>query len=347
MNLTEKQGKRLFKKYDIEIPKQFSIDNIEQEVVVKAQVLSGKRGKSGGIKFATAETIKAVVNEILRKKINGQRVKEVLIEEKLNIDKELYVAITLDRENKGLILVLSLSGGMDIEEVAEKFPERIIKIPITKINKEEIQKFEYDILDIVKKMHSLCKEYDATLVEINPLVLCNDKFIAADSKIVLDDNALFRHPEFSKKEEMTEIEKQASEYGLQYVELDGDIAVIGNGAGLVMATLDVLNYFGGKPANFLDIGGGASIEKMEEALKIVLMKSPKGILINIFGGITKCDDIANGLLEYKKQNNITVPFVVRMIGTNSKKGKEILNQNGIESLDSMEESAKRIMELTK
>ncbi|MFH1455486.1 MAG: ATP-grasp domain-containing protein [archaeon] len=346
MNLTEKQGKELFSKYGIETPKQFTVDNTENEVVVKAQILTGKRGKGGGIKFATLETVKDVVNEILGKEINGHKVNEVLIEEKLNIEKELYCAITLDRENKGLVLVLSLSGGMDIEEVADKFPERIIKIPLNDIENLKIN-FEYDVSEVVKKMFTLTKEYDATLVEINPLVVTSGKLVAADSKVVLDDNALFRHPEFKKEEELTEIENKASQLGLQYVELEGDIAVIGNGAGLVMATLDVLNHYGGKAANFLDIGGGASVEKMEQALEIVLMKKPKGILINIFGGITKCDDIATGLLEYKKQKQLNIPFVVRLIGTNEAEGKQILTQNGIDSLDSMEDSAKKIVEMTK
>lgn len=192
-------------------------------------------------------------------------------------------------------------------------------------------------------------DYDAELVEINPLVLSDDKLTAADSKIIIDDNALFRHPEFldKKQEELTEIEREANKYGLQYVELDGDIAVIGNGAGLVMATLDVINYFNGRAANFLDIGGGASVEMMEKALEIVLMKNPKGIFINIFGGITRCDDIANGIVNYVKKNKIKILMVIRMIGTNDKEGRAILNKNNIHALDSMEECAKTVVGLVR
>ncbi|MBW3021687.1 ADP-forming succinate--CoA ligase subunit beta, partial [Candidatus Woesearchaeota archaeon] len=213
------------------------------------------------------------------------------------------------------------------------------------INKEIKNKEE--IIEIIKNLNRLMKEFDCELVEINPLVLSNGEYIAADSKVVLDDNALYRHPEFKKEEELTDIEKKAAEHGLQYVELDGDIAIIGNGAGLVMSTLDVLKHFGGKPANFLDVGGGASVSVMEKSLEIVLMKKPKGVFINIFGGITRCDEIAQGLVNYIKNNNIEIPMVVRMIGTNEEGGERILNQNGIKSLDSMEECAKNIVEMTK
>ncbi|MBW3003188.1 ADP-forming succinate--CoA ligase subunit beta [Candidatus Woesearchaeota archaeon] len=363
MKLKEYQGKELFRRYGIKTPEGYvvsSVDDVkEQPGVVKVQVLVGGRGKAGGIKVANADNIKDICQELLNMEIKGLKVKELLIEEKINIEKELYLSITVNRGDKCFTLIFSEEGGVDIESVPK---EKIVKVNFydiddvideikNKINdnrtiNKEIKNKE-EIIEIIKNLNRLMKEFDCELVEINPLVLSNGEYIAADSKVVLDDNALYRHPEFKKEEELTDIEKKAAEHGLQYVELDGDIAIIGNGAGLVMSTLDVLKHFGGKPANFLDVGGGASVSVMEKSLEIVLMKKPKGVFINIFGGITRCDEIAQGLVNYIKNNNIEIPMVVRMIGTNEEGGERILNENGIKSLDSMEECAKNIVEMTK
>ncbi|MEA3430127.1 MAG: ATP-grasp domain-containing protein [Nanoarchaeota archaeon] len=352
MKLKEYQGKDLFRKYGIKVPEGYVISSIdelhdEKEAIVKVQLLVGGRGKAGGIKVASAANIKEICTELFNSKIKELPVKELLIEDKVDIEKELYLSITINRADKCLTLIFSEAGGVDIESVPK---DQIVKINFFKIEDavEDINKKinNEKIIEIIMNLHKLMTELDCELVEINPLFLSEGKYIAGDSKVILDDNALYKHPEFKKEEELTEIEKKATEYGLQYVELDGDIAIIGNGAGLVMSTLDVLKYFGGKPANFLDVGGGASVEKMERSLEIVLMKNPKGVFINIFGGITRCDEIAQGLVNYVNNNNVEVPVVVRMIGTNEKEGLQILKQAGIESLDSMEDCAKKIIEMT-
>lgn len=352
MKLKEYQGKELFKKYRISVPEGHvisSVDDLGQvkgEVVVKVQLLVGGRGKSGGIKIANPENVKDVCSKLFDKEVKGLKVNELLIENKINIEKELYLSITINRSDKCLTLIFSEEGGVDIESVPK---DKIVKVnfyDIQDVLDEVKHKIGNDkIVEIVKNLFRLMKDLDAELVEINPLALSEGEYIAADSKVILDDNALYRHTEFKKEDELTDIEKKAAENCLQYVELDGDIAIIGNGAGLVMSTLDVLDHFGGKPANFLDVGGGASIEKMEKSLEIVLMKNPKGVFINIFGGITRCDEIAQGLVNYVEKIHIAVPVVVRMIGTNEKEGKRILNQAGIKSLESMEECAKKIVEL--
>ena len=365
MNLKEYQGKAIFEKSGIKIPKGFVIQKISdieknlsslssEEYVVKAQILVGGRGKAGGIKLATKDKLKDISKSMLNRQIKGLKVKELLIEEKLNILKEIYLSIIVNRAEKCFTLILSLKGGMDIEELANTNPEEIIRIPVSDFSESVIKdriKEDYveELVNIIKNLWKIMKDYDAELVEINPLVLTPDGLVAADSKIILDDNALFRHPEFieKKKEALTEIEKKANEYCIQYVELDGDIAIIGNGAGLVMATLDVIAHYNGKPANFLDVGGGASVEQMEKSLEICMLKKPKGIFINIFGGITRCDFIAKGLVDYIAKNSIGVPMVVRLIGTNEKEGQEILKKANISSLPSMEECAKKIVELVR
>ncbi|MFH1638616.1 MAG: ADP-forming succinate--CoA ligase subunit beta [Candidatus Woesearchaeota archaeon] len=350
MKLLEHEGKEIFRRYEIDIPKGVVVSSPEmfkglnaEEVVVKAQVLVGGRGKAGGIKFASS-VVKETISSILGMSIKGEAVNEVLVEEKLPIEEELYLAVAVDRTNKCLILLYSTEGGVDIEETALNNPEKILKIPIK--DGSSFASLPKDVQPIAEKLYRISKEMDAELVEINPLVKANGKLIAADAKVIIDDNALFRHPEFSKKKDYTYIEEIAASSGLQYVELKGNIAIIGNGAGLVMATLDVLDYYGGKAANFLDVGGGASVEKMEKALEVALMKNPSGIFINIFGGITRCDEIALGLVNFISSRNVQLPLVVRLIGTNEEEGKKILNENGISSLDSMEECAKKIVELT-
>ncbi len=363
MKLKEYEGKNIFQKNNIIIPKGFVVSSIEEidnlldlpsDIVVKSQILVGGRGKSGGIKFATKDNVKEVCSELLGSKIKDTLVDELLIEEKLNIEKEIYVALTIDRAAKSIKLLLSLEGGVEIEELSLSMPEKIFKTDINSLDRDLLDnflgEFNYNdkLIEIIGSMKNIMINLDAELVEINPLVIHNNMLVAADSKIILDDNALYRHLEFKKgkKSQLTDIEKKADDNGLQYVELDGDVGVIGNGAGLVMATLDVLKYFNLNAANFLDVGGGASVDVMEKALEIVLIKNGlKAVIINIFGGITKCDEIALGIVNYKQKNSLDIPVVIRMIGTNEGKAKQILNENNILTEDSMEEAAKKVNEI--
>lgn len=359
VKLKEYQGKEIFKKYGIPVPKGVvvsSLDGLEEKIkqlrsadlAVKSQILVAGRKKAGGIKFADRDNIKEVASSLFGTKIKDMKVEELLIEEKLEIDKEYFLSLVIDRSDKAIYLIASLEGGVDIEEVSKTHPEKITKISLADEGQIEkaLSKFPNgnEFLTIAKNLYRISKDYDAELVEINPLVKCKGRLIAADSKIIIDDNSLFRHPEFESKIGLTEMEAEAAKYGLNYVELKGDIGVIGNGAGLVMATLDVLDYYGGKAANFLDVGGGASVDRMEKALEIVMTKNPKKILINIFGGITRCDEIAWGIVNYKKKRSIKIPMVVRMIGTNEREAKEVLEKNGICSMDSMEDAIKKVVE---
>ncbi len=347
MKLKEYQGKEILHNYGIRIPDSFLITNhgqikeVQGEVVLKAQVLHGGRGKLGLIQFATQKDVKEKAEQIFKKGI-----KEILVEEKIKPEKEYYLSITIDRSEKKPLLMFSAEGGIDIEDLALKSPEKIKKYYISEdFSPKEVSKELNIESNLIEKVYKIFKDYDAELVEINPLATTEKGLMALDAKIIIDDNALFRH-EFKKDETLTELERKAQEADLSYVELDGNIGIIGNGAGLVMATLDVVNYYKGKVANFLDVGGGADKAKMEKALEIVLMKKPTGIFINIFGGITRCDEIAQGLVEYKKKHKLEIPMVVRMIGTNEKEAKTILKKNKIHFIDSMEKGAKKIVKLT-
>jgi len=348
MKLKEYQGKEIFQEYGIKIPDSFIITNVDQikevkgKVVLKAQVLQGGRGKAGLIQFATKKDVKEKAEEMFSK-----GVKEILVEERLKAKKEYYLSITIDRLEKKALLIFSKEGGMDIEELAEKYPKKIKKYYLDEnFSPKKVSKETKIESGLVEKVYRIFKDYDAELIEINPLALTKKGLVALDSKVIIDDNALYRQ-KFKKDESLTEIEKKAQEADLSYVELEGNIGIIGNGAGLVMSTLDVVNYYGGKVANFLDVGGGASREKMEKALELVLIKKPKGVFINIFGGITRCDEIAQGLVDYKKNHKIEIPMVIRMIGTNEEEAKEILEKNKIHFINSMEEGAKKIVELVK
>ena len=373
MNLKEYQGKDIFRNNGISVLAGYVVSRADSigeklnslrgdEIVVKAQVLTGGRGKAGGIKIVKRSQVQDSVSELIGKDINGFRIKEVLVEEKAALLKEIYVSLAVNRVEKCLSLILCMDGGIDIEEISAKSPEKIITFPIR--GKDDLStidalcknsigvlglepSFATKLADVIRNMHSIAVRYDAELVEINPLALTDRGFVALDAKLVIDDNALFRHPEFAsgKEESLTAIEKEANRFGIQYVELDGDIAIIGNGAGLVMATLDILHHYGGKPANFLDVGGGASVEVMEKSLELCMMKKPKGIFINIFGGITRCDFIAQGIVDFVGRKAIDVSLVVRMIGTNEQEGRRILEGRGISSLSSMEDCAKKIVEL--
>jgi len=269
---------------------------------------------------------------MLGSKVNGEKVNAVLVEEKLDIAKELYLSITVDRFNQNYVLVFSEKGGMDIEEVARTNPKAVKKINFNELDQNKISKIIHDkkVISFANKLWQIVKKENALLAEINPLVITkNKKYIAVDSKIILDDNAL----------NLKQLRKD-----LNYVELEGDIGIIGNGAGLVMATLDSVQEFGGKPACFLDLGGGTGPDVVQKAIRKVL-SNPKvrTLFINIFAGITKCDDIANGIVEYKKQNKINIPISVRMGGTNEKLGREILEKHKIRVGKSMEEGVKQIV----
>ncbi|NVM02478.1 MAG: succinate--CoA ligase subunit beta, partial [Candidatus Helarchaeota archaeon] len=327
----------------------------------KAQVLVGGRGKSGGIKGAdTPKEALSIANTLFKTKIKDQEVKSLLIEKKIDIQNEIYIGITVDRLNHNFIIIFSASGGVEIEELAKTDPEKIIRM--------NFKSYEFDDLDlkrylkainysqeiisqIDKLLHQLWRimnDYDLDLIEINPCILSKDgKLYAADARVNVDDNSIFRHEEFiaRTKEGLTQSEIQVKEKGMSYVELDGDIGIICNGAGLVMSTIDTVRHYGGTPANFLDIGGGATRERILFALKVISSNPRiKGILINIVGGITRCDEIAHGIIEFLKSKK-EISMSIRLVGTREEEGKELLAQHGIPMLETMEEAIKKIIEL--
>ena len=377
MRLLEHQAKAVFARYGIPTPEgrvaktpeeaEAIARELGRPVAVKAQVLVGARGRAGGILFAdTPEEAEEAAGKLLGSEIRGVKVHEVLVEEKLPIARELYMGFTIDRAERSYVAIASPEGGVEIEEVAERFPERIFKHLID----PSVGFRPYHALSLAKRMgysgraalelariftalYRLALDYDAELTEINPLAETEDgRFVAADARLIVDDNALFRHPELAELErppgEESERERLAREAGLGYVELDGDIGIIGNGAGLVMATLDMVALHGGRPANFLDVGGGASAERMVRALDIVLANPRvRVVLINILGGITRCDEIARGILSAMERLGVRKPMVIRLVGTNEAEGRAILERAGISVLDSMEEAARRAVELAR
>jgi succinyl-CoA synthetase beta subunit len=298
--------------------------------------------------------------------IKGTYVQAVWLEEKVSAKKELYFSVTVDRSNRCYVVMVSTEGGVDIEEVAAKSPEKIVKMYVDPAYgfrlyhaRQMSKKLGYsgnqllDLASIFQRFFQMAVEQDAELAEMNPLMEQLDcKFVAADARIIVDDNALYRHPEFKKRPfeeaELTPQEQEAQKSGLAYVKLDGDIGVIGNGAGLVMATLDAIQLQGGRPANFLDVGGGATADMNAIALNIVLSDpNVKVVFINILGGITRCDEVANGILEAKRKFGFTKPMVIRLVGTNEEVGRRLLTDAGIHVLDSMEEAAGKAVELVK
>lgn len=378
MKLFEYEAKSILAKYGIPTPKGGFAANAVQArevagslklpVVVKAQVLVAGRGKAGGILFAgSADEAEKVAGKILGMQIKGIPVRSVWVEEKVDVKKELYFGVTTDRFKQCYVAVASAVGGMEIEDVAAKSPEKVIKVPISPqlglrpfLAREIAKKLGYsggqlsDLGRIFEKLYSVGMDFDAELIEMNPLVETVDgKFVAADARIIVDDNALFRHQEYKKRllegeSELSPQELEAMKNDLAYVKLDGDIGVIGNGAGLVMATLDTIQFYGGKPANFLDVGGGAPSEKTALALKIVLSDPKvKVLFINILGGITRCDEVARGVLEAKRVVGVTKPLVIRLVGTNEEEGRKILTDAGVSVLDSMEEAARKAVEVAK
>jgi len=367
MNIHEYQAKELFRKFDIPIPRgrvTFNVDEAKEiaeelavlPVVVKAQIHAGGRGKGGGVKLADSpEEAAKLAGEILGMTLvthqtgpEGKIVGKVLVEEGLAIEKELYLGVVPDRATASLVFMASEAGGMDIEEVAASTPEKIIKQQV--IPGEGLQPFQARVLayglnlepevvkqfiPLVSKLYNLFMKYDCSLVEINPLVITKDKkLIALDAKINFDDNSLYRQKEIVEYRDLSEedtLEVEASKYHLNYIKLDGNIGNMVNGAGLAMATMDIIKLAGAEPANFLDVGGGASAEMVENGFRIILSdKNVRGVLINIFGGILRCDILARGVVEAANKVGVQVPVVIRMEGTNVKEGRRILDESGLD-----------------
>jgi succinyl-CoA synthetase beta subunit len=373
LDLNEFQGKQVWLKYGIPVPKGVLISKAEQTVsvlrdlkspyMVKAQVRSGGRGKAGAIKaaYSTSEAQKAV-SELLGAKVKDLTVNELLIEEKVSVKKELYLGLVVDRFNRSYVLLSSRMGGVEIDELAMKSPETINRtvvdpqLGIHSFHAVSIAKsLGYsgsqltELSLIIERFFRAFIENDAELAEINPLVETDmGKFVAVDARLLIDDNAIFRHPEYQQQtaEKRSPQQALAEKYNLAYVKLDGDIGVIGNGAGLVMATIDLLHFLGGKPADFLDIGGGANTQTIKAALQIVLDDPEvKSVLVNVLGGITHGDEVANGILEAIKDTKTRKPLVVRLVGTNEKEGQKILMAGGVNVMTSLDGAAKRAVEL--
>jgi len=375
LKLFEYEAKQIFAKYGLPTPQGFLAKTakearefaslINAPVAVKSQILVAGRAKSGGILFAeTPVEAERATQQLLERKIKGVKVQSVWVEEKIAIKKELYFGITVDRANRCYVAVASAEGGVDIEELAQTAPGKIVKLIINSVYgfrtyhaRQIAKKLGYvgnqmtDLASVFLRQYKVAMDTDAELAEMNPLVeTANGKFVAADTRLIIDDNALFRHQEFKSRSmeeaELTPQELQAQKNGLAYVKLDGDVGIIGNGAGLVMATLDAVQIFGGRPANFLDVGGGASADMTAVALDIVLSDPDvKVVFINILGGITRCDEVANGILEAQKRVGLTKPMVIRLVGTNEEEGRRILTDAGIHVLDSMEEAAQKTVEI--
>ena len=368
MKLHEYQSKRLFAKYDIPIPKGDVASTPEKakqiakdlggRVVVKSQVLVGGRGKAGGIKLAKNPNEAAkIASDILYMHIKGLPVRKVLIDEAANIESEIYLGITTDRTAHKPVIMASAEGGVDIEEVAEKTPNKIIRAHIDplmgimshnalnlSIGIELPRKLWDEFEDIAFGLWYAYSQNDATLAEINPLVITSEgHLLAVDGKMVIDDNAIYRHPELDEMRDMDvedEIELDAKLHGLTYIKMDGNIGCMVNGAGLAMATMDIIKHFGGEPANFLDIGGGAGEEKVATALRIILAdKNVTTVLFNIFGGITRCDLVAKGILQAMKEVKPKVPMVVRLAGTNAEEGRALLAKADMVTAETLAEAA--------
>ena len=386
MNIHEYQGKEVLRKYGVTVPNgkvAFSVEEAvcaakklgSQVCVVKAQIHAGGRGKAGGVKVAkNINEVESYAKEILGKTLithqtgpEGKVVKRLLIEEGCDIKKEYYIGLVLDRVTSRVVLMASEEGGTEIEEVAAKTPEKIFKEiidPAIGLASFQARRIAFNInipkelinqaVNFMMGLYNAFIEKDCSIAEINPLVITGDgKVMALDAKLNFDDSALSRHPdilEYGDLDEEDEKENRASKYDLNYVTLDGSIGCMVNGAGLAMATLDIIHYYGGEPANFLDVGGSTTVDKVSEAFKIILSdEKVQGIFVNIFGGIVKCDFIAQGVVEAAKQVGLTVPLVVRLEGTNVEIGKEILRNSGIEIVvaDSMADGAEKIVSLVK
>ena len=386
MNIHEHQAKQILKKFGAIVPEGVFGLTVEEllekckslktkKYVLKAQIHAGGRGKAGGVKILNnLKEVEKFAKELLGRKLitnqtgpEGREVKRLYVEASSNIEKEFYLSCLIERSASKIVFISSDQGGMDIEDVASKLPEKILKTKVElkdEISNEECEKIiqifklennsKNDAISLIKSIYKMFVETDANMVEINPLILTKEKkIICLDAKVNFDSNALFRHPEILElrdlnEEDPTEIE--ASKHDLAYIKLDGSIGCMVNGAGLAMATMDIIKLYGQEPANFLDVGGGASKEKVSAAFKIILSdKNVKGILINIFGGIMRCDVLAQGVVDAAKEMKINVPLVVRLAGTNFKEGKEILDNSELKliSADSLDDAAKKIVEVIK
>ena len=374
MKIHEYQAKEIFSRYRIPVTNEFVCYTIEEAVaaadklglpvVVKAQVLAGGRGKAGGVKLArTKEEVPELAGKILGMDIKGYTVEKILIAQGVKFSSEFYVGLTIDRNSKSVIFMASSEGGVEIEEVAKENPDAIHKFvidPDLGLTPFLARKIAFALFtdfslvkqgaDLFQKLYKIFMDTDSSLVEINPLVITSEgQLLALDGKMNFDDNALFRQPEIEALNEPTEDELKeldAKEKGLTYIRLDGSIGCMVNGAGLAMATLDLIKYFGGEPANFLDIGGSSNPQKVIDAMNLILSdKNVKVVMINIFGGITRCDDVARGLIIALDKIKVEVPIVVRLSGTNSKEGLEILKQANLPIVETMSQAAQKAIEL--
>ena len=382
MKVHEYQGKELFRKYQIPTPDGVPVFSVEEAlkaydelatdtVVVKAQIHAGGRGKGGGVKLAhSKEEVESLSKEILGMTLvthqtgpDGKEVQRLLIESGANIEKEFYAAITLDRGKEMDVFMVSIEGGVDIEKVADETPEKIVKTwidPMLGMNSFQARKLAFGLnlsgnafkeaCSIFMKMYTCYRSTDASLLEINPLILTKDeRVIALDSKFNFDGNALFRQKEIAEMRDLTEedsMEVEAGKYNLNYIKLDGNVGCMVNGAGLAMATMDIIKLAGGEPANFLDVGGTASAETVKNGFRIILSdKNVKAVLINIFGGIVRCDRVANGVVEAVKELGLDVPVVVRLEGTNAEEAQIILEQSGVSIIPAkgMKDAAEKVV----
>jgi len=385
MNIHEHQAKDLLKEFGAPVSNGvviFESKDLEkkikalnsQKLVIKAQIHAGGRGKAGGVKLVDRSKIQTEVKKMLGKVLvthqtgpEGKQVRRIYIQEAYDIEKELYLSCLVDRESSNIVFISSTEGGVDIETVAKKNPEKIITTKIDLKKNLEIDKIDkiiktfslnseqkLDAKNLLNALYNILIQKDASLIEINPLIITKQKkLVCLDAKMNFDDNAMYRRPEILKlrdlnEEEHTEIE--ASKFGLAYIKLNGSIGCMVNGAGLAMATMDIIKLYGQEPANFLDVGGGASKEQVTAAFKLILSdKKVKGILINIFGGIMRCDVLAQGVVEAAKESNIKVPLVVRLAGTNFEQGKKILDESGLKILSAsdLNDAAKQIVNAIK
>ena len=386
MNIHEYQAKNILKEFGVPVPNGVVIlnkDEIENEVkklnsknlAIKAQIHAGGRGKAGGIKIVKnfAELVKEAKNIFGKTLVthqtgpSGREVKRLYVEETCDIAEEFYLSCLVDRSSSKIAFISSAEGGVDIEQVAKKNPQKIVTVKINlskSVSEEDIKKIiqpfslsnksKKQAYNLINSIYKVLIEKDASLIEINPLVLNkNEDLLCLDAKINFDDNALYRHPDIASLKDFNEedlIETEASKHNLAYIKLKGKIGCMVNGAGLAMATMDIIKLYGSEPANFLDVGGGASKEKVSAAFKIILSDgNVKGILINIFGGIMRCDVLAQGVVEAAKETNLSVPLVVRLAGTNVELGKEILKKSNIKiiSANNLSDAAKKIVDATK
>ena len=386
MNIHEHQAKEILKKFGINVPNGivvFSVQEIDQKfkilktnkIVLKAQIHAGGRGKAGGIKIVNnINELKKQAKSLFGKKLvthqtgpQGKEVKRLYLEETCDIAKEFYLSCLIDRSSSKIAFISSAEGGVDIEGVAKNNPDKIITVKLNlsaSVHEEDIKKIiqpfglseksKKQAFHLIQSIYKVLIEKDANLIEVNPLILTKgEELLCLDAKISFDDNAIYRHPDILSLKDVNEedpIEAEASKHELAYIKLDGKIGCMVNGAGLAMATMDIIKLYGSEPANFLDVGGGASKEKVSAAFKIILSdKNVKGILINIFGGIMRCDVLASGMIEAVKETNLSVPLVVRLAGTNVELGKEILKKSKLKiiSANSLADAAKKIVEAIK